>query len=81
MVISGRNINRKENNLQTAGLEEKITFLIPANKRNLSDEKIIKKQLIEHFNKEFKHLNKQRRKIYYYCNEAGGLFLFWKGQV
>ncbi|PKP55813.1 MAG: hypothetical protein CVT89_07530 [Candidatus Altiarchaeales archaeon HGW-Altiarchaeales-2] len=118
MVLSGRNINGKENNSQTAGLEyekEKLLklsevslildtyddifsdfdprtyeerglsddflseakkrvrkkssgtielkFLIPANKRNMSDETIIKKRLTEHFNKEFEHLNKQRRKI------------------
>ncbi len=40
-----------------------LKFLIPANKRNLSDETIIKKRLTEHFNKEFEHLNSQKRKI------------------
>ncbi len=40
-----------------------LKFLIPANKRNLSDETIIKKRITEYFNKEFEHLNNQKGKI------------------
>ncbi|PKP55866.1 MAG: hypothetical protein CVT89_07405 [Candidatus Altiarchaeales archaeon HGW-Altiarchaeales-2] len=48
-----------------------LKFLIPANKRNISDETIIKKRLTEHFNNELGHLNKRRRKIM----KEGGIFI------
>jgi len=40
-----------------------LKFLIPATKRNITDETIIKNRLIEYFNNKLIHLNKQKRKI------------------